>query len=126
MDAIVVERKQSGGLLDEGFSTAVPAHIWFSAHDVPGVFLGPSHLDAEHVQGVLVVVSPDCFVYVHKLPVENRCDAVEDREQCGSYQNSYGPGTIVKAFLGALQVADLLPILGALIFLKHHFYSFLL
>ena len=125
MDSVVIESEQSGSISDERFSTAVPAHIRFPAHDVPGVFLGPSHLDAEHVQGVLVVVSPDCFVYVHKLPVENRCDAVEDREQCGSYQNSYGPGTIVKAFLGALQVADLLPILGALVFLEFHFHFLL-
>lgn len=125
MDAIVVERKQSGGLLYKGFSTAVPAHIRIPAHDVPGVFLGPSHLDAEHVQGVLVVASPDCFVYVRKLPVENRCDAVEEREQGEHDHGGHGPGTIVKAFLGALQVADLLPILGALIFLEFHFHFLL-
>lgn len=120
MDAIVVERKQSGGLLDEGFSTAVPAHIRFPAHDVPGVFLGPSHLDAEHVQGVLVVVSSDCFVYVHKLPVENRCDAVEEREQGEHGCCDQCSREVVATLFGFLAVAFLLPEGCALEFVEVH------
>ena len=55
MDSVIVECKQARRLADKLLATAVCAHLLVAAENVPGIFLFPAHLDAEHVEGYAVV-----------------------------------------------------------------------